>query len=140
MSRVLVAAAVLLLAPVAARADPIGVMVASPTTVDVQGGSIDLGTLALGPGGTGTFFFNNAKGGQNYQVSLALDLTGLRGFGWKCWIRSETATIASTRPNQPAYRSGRLLDVQRPGWAELCARLGVDAQRNIRRGNGHGLR
>jgi hypothetical protein len=80
MSRVLVAAAVLLLAPVAARADPIGVMVASPTTVDVQGGSsIDLGTLALGPGGTGTFFFNNAKGGKDYQVSLALDLTGLEG-------------------------------------------------------------
>jgi len=82
MSRVLVAAAVILLAPCAARADPIGVMLSSSavTTVDVQGGSIDLGTLALGPGGTGTFFFNNAQGGKNYQVSLDLDLTGLEGF------------------------------------------------------------
>ena len=82
MSRVLVAAAVILLAPVAARADPIGVMLnsSSVATVNVQGGSsIDLGTLALGPGGTGTFFFNNAQGGTNYQVSLDLDLTGLEG-------------------------------------------------------------
>jgi PEP-CTERM motif len=86
MSRVLVAAAVLLFAPVAARADPIGVMLNSasgtPSTsavVNVQGGSIDLGTVALDPGGTGTFFFNNAKGGRNYQVFLDLDLTGLEG-------------------------------------------------------------
>ena len=81
MSRVLVAAAVILLAPCAARADPISVMLSSSavTTVDVQGGSIDLGTLALGPGGTGTFFFNNAQGGKDYQVSLDLDLTGLEG-------------------------------------------------------------
>jgi len=88
MSRVLVAAAVILLAPVAARADPIGVMLnsssavtpAGATVVNVQGGSIDLGMLALGAGGTGTFFFNNAQGGKNYQVSLDVNLTGLEGF------------------------------------------------------------
>ena len=86
MSRVLVAAAVILLAPVAARADPIGVMlnsssaISTATTVNVQGGSINLGALALGPSGTGTFFFNNAKGGKDYEVSLNLDLRGLEGF------------------------------------------------------------
>jgi hypothetical protein len=88
MSRVLVAAAVILLAPVAARADPIGVMLNSSaviptgaTVVNVQGGSIDLGMRALDPGGTGTFFFlNSATGGKNYQVSLDLNLTGLEGF------------------------------------------------------------
>jgi PEP-CTERM motif-containing protein len=84
MSRVFVAAAVLMLAPVAARAEPIGVMlnssaVEAPTTVNVRGNSIDLGTLALGPDGVGTFFFNNARGGKNYEVSLNLDLTGLEG-------------------------------------------------------------
>jgi hypothetical protein len=87
MSRVLVAAAVLMLAPVAARAEPIGVMLNSSSggvstagTVDVQGRNIDLGTLSLAAGGTGTFFFNNVKGRQDYQVSLDLDLSGLEGF------------------------------------------------------------
>ena len=86
MSRVVVAAAVLMFAPVAARAEPISVMLnpsssaaSTPVTVDVTGASIDLGSLALGPNGVGTFFFNNAKGGKNYQVSLDLDLTGLEG-------------------------------------------------------------
>ena len=87
MSRVLVAAAVLMLAPVAARAEPIGVTLNSSSggfstagTVDVQGRNIDLGTLALAAGGSGTFFFNNVKGRTNYQISLDLDLTGLQGF------------------------------------------------------------
>jgi PEP-CTERM motif-containing protein len=86
MSRVFVAAAVLMFAPVAARAEPIGVMlnssssaVSTEKTITVQGSSIDLGTLALGPDGVGTFFFNSAKGGKNYEVSLDLDLTGLEG-------------------------------------------------------------
>src|SRR5215510_627082 len=79
MSRVFVAAAVLMFAPVAARAEPISVMLTSSSsavstekTVNVQGSSIDLGMLTLGPDGVGTFFFNNAKGGKNYQVSLDL--------------------------------------------------------------------
>jgi hypothetical protein len=87
MSRVLVAATVLMLAPVAARAEPIGVTLNSSSggfstagTVDVQGRSIDLGTLSLAAGGTGTFFFSNVKGGRDYSVSLDLDLTGLQGF------------------------------------------------------------
>jgi len=87
MSRVLVAAAVLMLAPVAARAEPIGVTLNSSSggfstagTVDVQGRNIDLGTLSLASGGSGTFFFNNVKGRTNYQVSLDLDLSGLEGF------------------------------------------------------------
>ena len=86
MSRVFVAAAVLMFAPVAARAEPISVMlnssssaVSTEKTITVQGSSIDLGTLALGPDGVGTFFLNNAKGGKNYEVSLDLDLTGLEG-------------------------------------------------------------
>jgi hypothetical protein len=87
MSRVLVAAAVLMLAPVAARAEPIGVTVNSSSggfstagTVDVQGLNIDLGDLSLAAGGSGTFFFNNVKGRTNYQVSLDLNLAGLEGF------------------------------------------------------------
>ena len=87
MSRVLVAAAVLMLAPVAARAEPIGVTLNSSSagfstagTVDVQGRNIDLGMLSLAAGGSGTFFFNNVKGRTNYQVALDLDLTGLEGF------------------------------------------------------------
>ena len=86
MARVFVAAAVLMFVPVAARAEPIGVMLTSSSsavstekTISVQGSSIDLGTLALGPDYEGTFFFNKAKGGKNYQVSLDLDLTGLEG-------------------------------------------------------------
>jgi PEP-CTERM motif-containing protein len=87
MSRVLVAATVLMLAPVAARAEPIGVTLNSSSggfstagTVDVQGRSIDLGTLSLAAGGTGTFFFSDVKGKRDYQVSLDLNLTGLEGF------------------------------------------------------------
>ena len=88
MSRVLVAAAaVLMLAPVAARAEPIGVTLNSSSTgvstagtVAVQGRNIDLGTLTLASGGTGTFFFSNVKGRKDYQVSLDLDLSGLEGF------------------------------------------------------------
>lgn len=86
MSRVLVAAAVLILAPVAARADPIGVSLTSSSSgfstsgaIKVDSGSLDLGTLSLGAGDTGTFFFNNLKTWENYTVSFALDLTGLDG-------------------------------------------------------------
>jgi hypothetical protein len=83
MSRVLVAAAVLLLAPVAARAEPIGVMLNASsgdfTTIDVTGTTIDLGALSLAAGGTGTFFFNNAKGKTDYATFLDLDLTGVEG-------------------------------------------------------------
>jgi hypothetical protein len=48
--------------------------------VDVQGRNIDLGTLSLAAGGSGTFFFNNVKGSTNYRLAFDLDLTGLEGF------------------------------------------------------------
>ncbi|HEU4890196.1 MAG TPA: PEP-CTERM sorting domain-containing protein [Vicinamibacterales bacterium] len=87
MSRVLVAATVLMLVPLAARAEPIGVTLNSSSggfstagPVDVQGRNIDLGTLSLAAGGSGTFFFNNVTGSKNYQISLDLNLTGLEGF------------------------------------------------------------
>lgn len=104
MSRVLVAAAVLMLAPVAARAEPIGVSSgATPTTVNVQGNSIDLGALALGADGVGTFFFNNAKGGKNYQVFLNLDLTGLEGFQLEVLDPLGDANDRLDPGDQPAY-------------------------------------
>lgn len=87
MSRVLFAAAVLMLAPAGARADPIGVMLNSSSgafstsgAVTVDGRSVDLGTLSLGAGGTGTFFFNNLETWENYKIAFDLNLTGLQGF------------------------------------------------------------
>ena len=85
MSRVLLAAAVLVLAPVAARGEPIGVSVASSSgfstdgSVDVHGNTIDLGSLTLASGGTGTFFFNDATARRNYKLSFDLNLTGVDG-------------------------------------------------------------
>ena len=86
MSRVLLAAAVLMLAPAGARADPIGVMLASSSgafstsgAITVDGRSLDLGTLSLGAGGVGTFFFNNLETWENYKVAFDLNLTGLQG-------------------------------------------------------------
>ena len=86
MSRVLFAAAVLMLAPAGARADPIGVMLNSSSgafstsgAVTVDGRSLDLGTLSLGAGGTGTFFFNNLETWENYKIAFDLNLTGLQG-------------------------------------------------------------
>ena len=108
MSRVFVAAAVLMFAPVAARAEPIGVILSSsaaeaPTTVNVQGDSIDLGSLALGPDGIGTFFFNNAKGGKNYEVSLDLDLTGLGGIRLEVLDPLGDANDRLDPVDQPSY-------------------------------------
>jgi len=108
MSRVFVAAAVLMFAPVAARAEPIGVILSSsaaeaPTTVNVQGDSIDLGSLALGPDGIGTFFFNNAKGGKNYEVSLDLDLTGLEGIRLEVLDPLGDANDRLDPVDQPSY-------------------------------------
>jgi hypothetical protein len=86
MSRVLVAAAVLALAPVAmARGEPIGVTLNSATSgfsssgpITAVGTSIDLGTLSLGGDGVGTFFFNDATAWRNYELSFDLDLTGVQ--------------------------------------------------------------
>jgi hypothetical protein len=110
MSRVLVAAAVLMFAPVAARADPIGVMVNSSSgsfstdgTVAVQGWNVDLGTLSLGPDGVGTFFFNNAKGKKDYQVSLDLDFTGLQGIRLEVLDPLGDANDRLDPANQPGY-------------------------------------
>lgn len=85
MSRVLLAAVVLVLAPVGARADPIGMINSSSGAfstsgaVAVDGKSINLGTLSLGAGGTGTFFFNNLETWENYKILFDLNLTGLKG-------------------------------------------------------------
>jgi PEP-CTERM motif len=86
MSRVLLAAVVLALAPVGARADPIGAMLNSSSgafsttgAVTVDGKSLNLGTLSLGAGGTGTFFFNNLETWENYKIAFELNLTGLQG-------------------------------------------------------------
>jgi len=87
MSRVLVAAAVILmLAPVTARGEPIGVSLGTSSSgfsttgsVDVTGKTIDLGTLSLNGGGTGTFFFNDAKAWRDYSLSFDLDMSGLTG-------------------------------------------------------------
>ena len=85
MSRVLFAAAVLMLAPAGARADPIGMLNSSSGAfstsgaVTVTGLSVNLGTLSLGAGGTGTFFFNNLETWENYKIAFDLNLTGLQG-------------------------------------------------------------
>jgi hypothetical protein len=86
MSRVLLAAVVLVLAPIGARADPIGAMLNSSSgafstngVVSVDGKSVNLGTLSLGAGGTGTFFFNNLETWENYKIAFDLNLTGLQG-------------------------------------------------------------
>lgn len=86
MSRVLLAAVVLVLAPVGARADPIGATLNSSSgafstngVVTVDGKSVNLGTLSLGAGGTGTFFFNNLETWENYKIAFDLNLTGLQG-------------------------------------------------------------
>ena len=106
MSRVLLAAAVLLLAPGAARAEPIGVMLKPSsgefTTIDVTGKTIDLGALSLAAGSTGTFFFNNAKGRTDYQVFLDLDLSGLEGVQLELLDPLGESTDRLD-PAQPAY-------------------------------------
>lgn len=86
MSRVLVAAVVLALAPAAAaRGEPIGVVLNSATggfsasgSITTVGRSVDLGTLSLGSDGVGTFFFNDATAWRNYQLSFDLELTGVQ--------------------------------------------------------------
>jgi len=86
MSRVLVAVAVLMLAPVTARGEPIGVSLGTTSggfsaagSIDVTSHSIDLGTLSLSGGGTGTFFFNDLRTWRNYSLSFDAELAGLQG-------------------------------------------------------------
>ena len=110
MSRVLVAAAVLMLAPVAARAEPIGVTLTSSSggfstdgAVTVQGGTIDLGTLTFASGGSGTFFFNNLKGGQDYQLAFDADLSGLPEFRFELLDPLGDGNDALDPADQPGY-------------------------------------
>ena len=84
MSRVLVAAAVLALAPGVARAEPISVTLnpamsgfSSAGEITAVGTSIDLGTLSLAGDGVGTFFFNDATAWRNYELSFDLNLLGV---------------------------------------------------------------
>jgi PEP-CTERM motif len=87
MSRVFLACALATLVPVAARGEPISIMVGSSTGEFEQSGDlsavgtrIDLGQLTLGADGTGTFFFNNARAWRQYAVGFDLGLGGVRGF------------------------------------------------------------
>jgi hypothetical protein len=73
--------------PVAARAEPITVEVNSATggftqsgPITVEGRTIDLGLLNLGPDSTGTFFFNDAQAWRSYTVGFDASLSGLTGF------------------------------------------------------------
>ena len=110
MSRVLVAAAVLLLAPVAARGEPIGVSLGTTSSgfttagsIDVHGKSIDLGTLSLSSGGTGTFFFNDAKAWRDYSLSFDLDMSGIQGFRLEVLDPLGDGDDALDPSNQPGY-------------------------------------
>lgn len=110
MSRVLVAAAVLMLASVPARADPISVMLTSSTggfstdgSVAVQGGTIDLGTFSFAGGGSGTFFFNNVPGGQNFKIAFDADLSGLPEFRFELLDPLGDGNDALDPADQPGY-------------------------------------
>lgn len=89
MSRVFLACALAALVPVAARAEPISIAVNMSTAsggfsqsgeLTAAGTLIDLGQLTLGPDGTGTFFFNDARAWRNYQLSFDAKLSGVSGF------------------------------------------------------------
>jgi hypothetical protein len=87
MSRVFLACALAALVPVAARAEPITVVVNSTSGGFAQSGDIttvgtmiDLGQLTLGPNAVGTFFFNDAQAWQNYIVGFDASLGGAVGF------------------------------------------------------------
>jgi hypothetical protein len=110
MSRVLVAVAVLMLAPVAARAEPISVMLYSSSggfstdgAVDASGMNIDLGTLSLAAGGAGTFFFNNVPGKKNFQLSFDLNLTGVEEFRVELLDPLGEANDTLDPADQPSY-------------------------------------
>lgn len=85
MSRVVLACAIAALVPVAARAEPISIDLSSSTggfsqsgDLTTAGTAIDLGSLFLPDGGTGTLSFSGATAWRNYSVSF--DLTGTSAF------------------------------------------------------------
>jgi hypothetical protein len=87
MQRVFLACALAALVPVAARAEPITVEVNSTAggfsqsgPIEIDGRSIDLGLLNLGPDSTGTFFFNDAQAWRSYTVGFDASLDGISGF------------------------------------------------------------
>jgi len=87
MSRVFLACALAAFVPVAARAEPITVVVNSTSGGFSQSGDIttvgtmvDLGQLTLGPTGVGTFFFNDAQAWRNYVIGFDASLGGAVGF------------------------------------------------------------
>ena len=110
MLRVLVAAVVLIVASADARADPIGVMLQSSSgqfatsgAPVVDAGGIDLRTLALGVGGSGTFFFNNLETWQNYKVGFELNLSGLQGIRLEVLDPLGDGDDGLDPASQPAY-------------------------------------
>ena len=142
MSRVLVAAAVLALAPVAAaRGEPISVTLNSATSgfsssgpITAVGTSIDLGTLSLNGDGVGTFFFNDASAYRNYELSFNLDLTGVQAVQFELLDPLGDGDDA-TRSGDPAVvRAGWVLDIRQPRRASTSRR--VRAWSEVRRSLG----
>ncbi|MGH9371947.1 MAG: hypothetical protein ACRD15_10495, partial [Vicinamibacterales bacterium] len=87
MSRVVLACALAVLVPVAARGEPITVAGNSATggftssgAMTTVGTTIDLGQLGLVAGSSGTFFYNSAQAWRNDQLSFDLSLKGESGF------------------------------------------------------------
>lgn len=85
MSRVVLACALAALVPVAARAEPITIHSGTggftqSGAMTTAGTAINLGQLGLSGNSTGTFFFNDAKAWDDYQLSFDLGLSGVSGF------------------------------------------------------------
>jgi hypothetical protein len=85
MSRVVLACALAALVPVAARAEPIALDLSSSSggftqagDLNAVGGTIDLGSLFLPDGGSGTISVTGATAWKNYAVSF--DVTGTSAF------------------------------------------------------------
>jgi len=84
MKQVWVLLAIGMLLPVTARAEPIAINVESATggfsseeAATSAGHTIDLGTVVMPAGSTGTYLIDGLQSGVNYSVSL--DVTGLNG-------------------------------------------------------------
>jgi hypothetical protein len=85
MRRVVLACALAALVPVAARAEPITLNFGTggftqSGAMTVGGSTVNLGQLGLSGNSTGTFFFNDAKAWDDYQLSFDLGLSGVNGF------------------------------------------------------------
>ena len=146
MSRVLVAAAVLALAPVAAaRGEPISVTLNSATSGFSSSGPITaVGTIDR----SGHAVAERRRRGyvllQRRQrvpeLRAVVRSRSDRGAGGA--VRAARSAGGRRRPDrsgdQPWLRAGRLLDVRQPRRAQLRAGLGPGAKCDVRRGIRHG--